>query len=147
MDFQDIHHEHARLTEQLAQLSADVRTIRDDGVFDPERFRAVHRFINEVALPHLKDEEENIFPRALAAGLPPEVLAHLKRDHEELRALARRAMHSGLDGDSPVLRLDAVLVVERLIRAFDEHARLEESLFSDLERSLGCCRAKLTALQ
>jgi len=142
MDFQDIHHEHARLTERLTQLSADVRTIRDDGVFDPKRFREVHRFINEVALPHLKDEEKNIFPRALAAGLPPEVLDLLKRDHEELRVLACVAMHSGLDGDSPVLPLDAVLVVERLIRAFDEHARLEESLFSDLERSLGVASSR-----
>lgn len=137
MDFQDIHHVHARLTEQLAQLSADVRTIRNDGVFDPARFREVYRFINETALPHLKDEEQRIFPRALTAGISPEVIEFLKRDHEELRVLARRAMHSGLDGESPVLPVDAALVVERFIRAFDDHARLEESIFGDLERSLG----------
>ncbi len=137
MDFQDIHHDHARLAEQLAQISADVRTIRDDGVFDPERFRQVHRFIQDVALPHLKHEEEEIFPRALAAGLPPEVIDFLRRDHEELRVLARRALHSGLDSDTSVLRVDAALVVDRFILAFDEHARREEALFSDLERSIG----------
>lgn len=137
MDFQDIHHDHARLAEQLAEVSADVRTIRDDGVYDPERFREVHRFIREVALPHLKHEEETIFPRALAAGLPQEVIDFLKRDHEELRILARRAMLSGLDGESPVLRVDAALVVDRFIHAFDEHARREEALFSELERSIG----------
>lgn len=142
MDFQDIHHEHARLTEQLARLSDQVRAVRDDGVFDPVRFREVHRFITETALPHLKDEEERIFPNAVAAGMLPEVIQLLKRDHEELRALAKRAMHSGLEAESKLLPVDAVLVVDRFIRAFDEHARLEEGLFADLERSLGLVSMK-----
>lgn len=142
MDFSDIHHEHARLTEQLARLSDQMRAVRDDGVYDEVRFREVHRFITEVGLPHLKDEEERIFPRALAAGLLPEVLGLLKRDHEQLRALARRALGSGLDAETRLLPVDAVLVVDRLIRTFDEHARLEEAIFSDLERSLGVVSAK-----
>jgi hypothetical protein len=129
MDLQDIHHDHARLAEALSEASENVRVIRDDGIFDPARFREVHRFIQEVALPHIEHEEENIFPLALAAGLPPEVLEFLRRDHEELRVLARRAILSGLDGASVTLRVDAALVVDRFILAFDEHARREESLF------------------
>jgi len=132
MNFDDLHHDHARLAEALSEVSATARVIREDGIYDPDRFREVHRFIREVALPHLDHEEEHIFPRAIIAGVPEEVIFFLKRDHEELRVLARRALLSGLDGETPMLRVDASQVVDRFILAFDEHAKREESLFRDL---------------
>jgi hemerythrin-like domain-containing protein len=134
MNLESIHHEHTRLSDQLAEVSENVRAIRDEGIFDPARFREVHRFIREVALPHMEHEEAHLFPLAAAAGLPPEVLEFLRRDHEELRILARRAMLSGLDGESAILRVDASLMVDRFVLAFDEHARREESLFCQLTR-------------
>jgi hemerythrin-like domain-containing protein len=131
---EQVHHEHARLADQLSDLSETVRVIRDDGVYDPERFREVFRFIEDVALPHLRHEEEHVFPLAAALGLPAEALEFLRRDHEELRVLAKRAIASGLEGNSSVLPLDAAAVIDRFVLAFDEHARREESLFRELTR-------------
>jgi len=130
---ESIHHEHARLAEALAAANEAMRIVRDDGVLDPARWREVRRFIHEIALPHLRHEETTLFPRAQAMGLTNEMLEFLRRDHEGLRFLARRAELSGLTGDVELLNLDAAEVVDRFVRAFDEHARREEAMFLDLE--------------
>jgi hemerythrin-like domain-containing protein len=127
-----VHHDHTRLAEALATASEATRIVRDDGVLDPARWRAVRRFIHEVALPHLRHEETTLFPRALALGLPDELLEFLRRDHERLRFLARRAEVSGLSADAERMSLDAAEVVEQFVRAFDEHARREEAMFAEL---------------
>ena len=44
-------------------------------------------------------------------------------------------LHDRLAEVSAVLRVDAALVVDRFVLAFDEHARREESLFAELARS------------
>ncbi len=136
-EFHSIHHEHARLAEDLERVRAATRVIRDDGVFDPAGYRELCRFINEVALPHLKHEEDEIFPRAAALGLEEEVLALLRRDHEQLRVLSRMARAWGLDPNAAVLPHDGAMVVDRFVRAFDAHARHEEAIFSELERGSG----------
>ena len=130
--FESIHHEHTRLAEALAAANEAMRIVRDDGVLDPARWREVRRFMHEVALPHLRHEELTLFPRAQAMGLTSEMLELLRRDHENLRFLARRAELSGLTDEVAILNLDAAEVVDRFVRAFDEHARREEAMFADL---------------
>lgn len=129
---ESLHHEHARLADALAAANEAMRIVRDDGVLDPARWRQVRRFIHEVALPHLRHEETELFPRALSMGLPDEMLEFLRRDHEGLRFLARRAELSGLTPEVELLNLDAAEVVDRFVRAFDEHARREEAMFAEL---------------
>jgi hemerythrin-like domain-containing protein len=130
---ESIHHEHARLAEALAAANEAMRIVRDDGVLDPTRWREVRRFIHEIALPHLRHEENDLFPRARAMGLTDEMLEFLRRDHEGLRFLARRAEASGLTENTQVLDLETAEVIDRFVRAFDEHARREEAMFLDLE--------------
>lgn len=129
-----IYHEHARLAEVLAYASDTARVIRDNGIFDPHRYREVWRFIHDIALPHLRHEEEDLFPQAKSLGIAEEALEFLRRDHEQLRVLARVAEASGLDGKAALLPHDAAEVIERFVRAFDNHSRYEEALFRELER-------------
>lgn len=129
---QSIHHQHVRLLDRLAEASEAVRIVRDDGIVDPARWREIYRFIHDVALPHLRVEEVELFPIVVSLGLPEEALEFLKRDHENLRFLAKRAEASGLTDDSKVLTLETAEVVDRFVRAFDEHARREEELFGAL---------------
>lgn len=129
---ESIHHEHTRLAEALAAANEAMRIVKDEGVLDPARWREVRRFIHDIALPHLRHEETTLFPRALAMGLPDEMLEFLRRDHEGLRFLARRAELSGLTEQAEILNLDAAEVVDRFVRAFDEHARREEAMFAEL---------------
>lgn len=131
---ESIQHEHARLADALASANEAMRIVRDDGVLAPARWREVRRFMHEVALPHLRHEEDELFPQALAMGLTREMLEFLRRDHEGLRFLARRAELSGLTDDVELLNLDAAEVVDRFVRAFDEHARREEAMFADLAK-------------
>ncbi|MBI2391902.1 MAG: hemerythrin domain-containing protein [Deltaproteobacteria bacterium] len=129
---ESIHHQHVRLLDKLAETSAVVRSVRDDGILDPVRWREVYRFIHEVALPHLNHEEAELFPVVVSMGLPAEALEFLKRDHENLRFLAKRAEASGLTAAADVLTIDTAEVVDRFVRAFDDHARREEELFGAL---------------
>jgi hemerythrin-like domain-containing protein len=130
-----IHHEHARLGESLRRVREVARTITRQGVFDPDAFREVCRFIDETALPHLRHEEQVIFPAATARGVPPEVIGLLTRDHEQIRVLACLATTMGLKPTAEVLPHDAADVIEKLVRAFDEHARYEERIFADIREA------------
>jgi hemerythrin-like domain-containing protein len=130
-----IHHEHARLGESLLRIREIARTITRQGVFDPDAFREVSRFIDETALPHLRHEEQVIFPAAIARGVPAEVIGLLLRDHEQIRVLSRLATTMGLKPTAEVLPHDAVDVIEKLVRAFDEHARYEERIFADVRET------------
>lgn len=133
-DLAGIHHEHARLAEALAYVGQTARVIRTEGVCDPQRYQEMRRFIDEVALPHLRYEEDELFPRAAALGMPPETLEILRLDHRRLRVLARIATAWGLRRRTRFLPHDAALVIDRFVQAFDEHARHEEALFRELRR-------------
>lgn len=131
-----IFHEHTRLAEALGRVRETARTIRDGGVLDPDGFREVCRFIDDVAIPHLRHEEQEVFPAAAERGMPPEALELLRRDHEQLRVLSRLVAALGLRPTSEVLPLDAAAAIERFVRAFDEHASHEEAMFRELDSGL-----------
>jgi hypothetical protein len=90
---------------------------------------AAWTFIEREALPHMAQEEIQVFPCALEAGVPPEILDVLATDHRTLRTLAGELRERGIDrGATP--DDDGTLVLLRFLQSFEAHVQREEAIFA-----------------
>lgn len=90
-----------------------------------------YSFVFGQVLPHLRTEEEKLFPEALAAGFSSEVLMMIEQDHSALRTLAQRLEHAGLVDDAAGLSDEAALLFSRFVEATRWHMAREESIFQE----------------
>lgn len=101
-------------------------------VLDPENDDAegqvleVWDFIQRSAIPHMQFEEEVLYPRAIASGVPEACIDALRDEHDSLRRIA------SLLNDviyEPVGHEQALLLLQ-FLQMFDKHGNREEAVMS-----------------